>query len=149
MDRMARFQEYAAAFEDFVKSDDASVLEPFFAENAVYQITGGEPFGGRHEGRAAVIGHLKRSLDGFDRRFESRQLEVLDGPVLRDGDVWMRWRASYKTPGVAELVIDGEETVRFDGDRIALLHDVFPPEAGPLLQHWLDHYGDELRPPTG
>ncbi len=144
MDLMARFQEYAAAFEDFFQSDDVDTLKPFFSENAVYEITGGEPLAGRHEGRDAVIAHLKSSLDAFDRRFDSRRLDLLEGPVLRDGAVWLRWRASYKTAGVAELVIDGEETVHFEGDRIALLEDDFPPQASHLMQQWFTHYGDLL-----
>ena len=144
MDPMARFQEYAAAFEDFVKSDDPSVIEPYFTEDAVYDITGGEPFAGRHEGRDAVFAHVKASLDGFDRRFTSRQLDLLDGPALRDGNIWMRWRVSYKSAGLPELLIDGEETVHFDGDRISLLEDVFPPQSASLMQHWFDNFGDQL-----
>ncbi|MGI9589955.1 MAG: nuclear transport factor 2 family protein [Myxococcota bacterium] len=144
MDLVDRFQQYAAAFEEFFESDDARTLEPFFCENAVYEITGGEPLAGRHEGRDAVIDHLRSSLQGFDKRFDSRQLELLEGPALRDGAVWLRWRASYKTPGLPELVIDGEETAHFDGDRISLLADDFPPEAAPLMKHWFDHYGSQL-----
>jgi hypothetical protein len=144
MDPVARFQEYAAAFEEFFASDDPATIEPFFSESAVYEITGAEPLAGRHEGRAAVIAHLKSSLDGFDRRFDSRTLTLLDGPALRDGTVWLRWRASYKTPGVPELVVDGEETVHFEGDRISRLEDRFPPEASSLMRHWFDHFGDQL-----
>ena len=144
MDLVTRFQEYAAAFEDFVKSDDAAVLEPFFSESAVYEIAGGEPLAGRYEGRAAILAHLKSSLDAFDRRFDSRSLVLLDGPALRDGTVWMRWRASYKTPGVPELVFDGEETVHFEEDRISRLEDKYPPESSSLIQNWFDHYRDQL-----
>lgn len=145
MDPMTRFREYAAAFEDVVKSDDFSVLEPFFSEDAVYELIGGPPFAGRHEGREAVFAYLKQSLDSFDRRFGSRQLEVLDGPALRDGAVWMRWRVCYKSAGLPELVLDGEETVSFEGDRIGRLEDRFPFEMAPLVEHWFSHYGDQLR----
>ena len=144
MDLVTRFQEYAAAFEDFFESDDTAALEPFFSESAVYEITGGEPLAGRYEGRTAIIAHLKSSLDAFDRRFDSRSLVLLDGPALRDGAVWMRWRASYKTPGVPELVFDGEETVHFEEDRISLLEDKYPPESSSLIQNWFDHYRDQL-----
>jgi hypothetical protein len=144
MDPVARFGQYAAAFEDFFESDDPATLEPFFSEDAVYDVTGGEPLAGRHEGREAVIAHLKASLDGFDRRFGSRELQLLDGPALRDGTVWLSWRASYKTPGLPELVIDGEEFVHFEGDRISLLEDRFRPETSALIKQWFDHYGDQL-----
>ena len=144
MDALVRFQEYAAAFEDFVKTDDPSVLEPFFADDAVYEIFGGEPLAGRHEGRDAVIGYLKASLDGFDRRFGQRQLDLLKGPTLRDGVVWMSWRATYKTAGLPELLVDGEGTVEFDGDLIRRLEDRFRPEAASLIEYWFSKYGDQL-----
>ena len=149
MDPVARFREYAAVFEDVVESDDFSLLEPFFTESAVYETVAGPPLGGVQEGRDAVFAHMKASLDSFDRRFESRNIEILDGPALRDGTVWFRWRVSYKTPGLAELVVDGEETLHFSGDRIEKLQDTFPPEIGHIMEHWFHHYGDQLPAPRG
>jgi len=144
MDPIDRFREYAATFEDVFKSDDWSLLEGFFAEDAVYELVGAEFFEGRHEGRDAIFAALEASLANLDRRFETRELEILEGPALKEGDVWLRWRASYRTPGVPELVIDGLELVRFEGERIARLVDVFPPEMGHISQHWFEHYGDQL-----
>ena len=43
MDPFSRFREYAASFEEVVKTDDWSLLEPYFAEDAVYEVIGGEP----------------------------------------------------------------------------------------------------------
>jgi hypothetical protein len=146
MDAIARFTEYAAAFEDVYKSDDWTALERFFSEDAVYELTGADLFVGRHEGRDAVFAALKASLDRFDRRFETRQLEALEGPALRDGAVWMRWRASYRSPGVPELVIDGQESVFFEGDRIVRMVDDFPLEMGPITAYWFEQYGDRLPP---
>jgi hypothetical protein len=139
-----RFQEYARAFEDFAKSDDPAVLEPFFSEHVVYEILGGGPLEGRHVGRAAVLAHLTASLDGFDRRFATRELQLLEGPVERAGAVWMRWRANYRSPGLPELSIDGEETAHFEGDRISRLEDRLPPEATSIMQVWFEAYGDRL-----
>ncbi len=149
MDPIARFQDYAAAFEQVYKSDDWSLLEPYFTEDAVYEIFGGEPFAGKHEGRDALLAHLKRSVDGFDRRFETRELEILEGPELEGNSVWLRWRGSYRSPGLPELVIDGEETAVFEGDRIRRLEDRFPPEASPIMEAWFKANGSRLRPPIG
>jgi hypothetical protein len=148
MDALTRFQEYAVAFEEVFRSDDWSALEPYFTENAVYEVLGGAPFAGLHEGRDAVFAHLKSSLDGFDRRFASRKLELLEGPVLRDGSVWFRWRASYGSPGLPELVIDGEETLSFEGERIQRLEDAFSPEMSSITESWFAAYGERL-PPAG
>ncbi len=144
MDPIARFQEYAAAFEQVYKSDDWSLLEPYFTEDAVYEILGGPPFAGKHEGRPALLAHLKRSVDGFDRRFETRELEILEGPELEGNSVRLRWRGSYRSPGLPELVIDGAETAVFDGDRIRRLEDRFPPEASPIMEAWFKANGSRL-----
>jgi hypothetical protein len=144
MDAVSRFREYAAAFEDVVKSDDFGRLEPFFAEDAVYEIRGGPPFAGRHVGRAAILAYLKASLDGFDRRFPTRRLEMLEGPELREGGVWFRWRASYSGPELPELVLDGIEIATFEGDRIRRLEDRFALEMSSLTEHWFSHYGSRL-----
>jgi hypothetical protein len=144
MDAIARFREYAAAFEDVLKSDDFSILEPFFTEDAVYELRGGPGFAGRHEGRDAVFAHMKVSLDGLDRRFATRSVEILDGPTPRDGSVWIHWRASYSSPGVPELVLDGEELLSFEKDRISRLEDSFAPEMSPITELWFSQYGDQL-----
>jgi SnoaL-like protein len=146
MDLIQRFGEYAAAFERVYQSDDWSQLEPYFTEDAVYAIEGGPPFGGRVEGRKALIEHLHRSVDAFDRRFPSRRLQLLEGPMLRNERVWMRWRVSYSGPGIPELVLDGEESASFEGDQIRLLEDRFPPEAGPITEMWLRSFAKLLAP---
>lgn len=144
MDPIGRYKEYAAAFEDVFKSDDWTQLESFFTENAVYEMVGADFFAARHEGRDAIFAALKTSLDSFDRRFETRELKILEGPGLKEGAVWMRWRASYRSRGVPELVIDGQELATFEGDRIARLVDVIPLEMGEITQYWFEHYGHQL-----
>jgi len=146
MDLVKRFGEYAAAFERVYQSDDWSQLEPFFTEDAVYEVQGGPPFGGSAEGREALIAHLRRSVDAFDRRFPSRRLQLLEGPTLHGDRVWMRWRVSYSGPGIPELVLDGEESATFEDDRIRRLEDRFPPEAGPITEMWFRSFAKLLAP---
>lgn len=148
MSRIARFQQCAAAFEDAFKSDDWSVVEPYFTEDAVYELFGGEPFDGRHEGRQAILSALKLSLDNFDRRFDSRRLDFIERPVERDGKVWMRFRATYRI-GDAELELEGEETAEFEGDRIRRLEDRFAPEASKTTLAFLAEHGEKLGPVGG
>jgi hypothetical protein len=127
MDPIERFQQYADAFEDFFEKDDTTLLEPYFTEDAVYETLADPPLGECVEGRAAVLAYLKKSVDSFDRRFESRELEILEGPEVRDGAVWLRWRGRYRVSGAPALEMEGEETVTFEGDRIRRLEDRFPP----------------------
>jgi len=129
MTPIERFAAYAAAFEEFFAKRDAAVLEPHFSEDAVYETIGGPPFEGRNEGRDAVFAALAGSLDGFDRRFATRELAVLEGPKSEGDTVWFRWKATYTKPGLPPLAIEGEETVRFEGGRIAHMEDRFSEES--------------------
>jgi hypothetical protein len=144
VDPIARFMEYAAAFEDVYESDDWRLLEPYFSDTAVYELVGAESFVGRHEGRDAIFAALKTALDNFDRRFETRQLDFLQGPELREDAVWFHWRGSYKSPGLPELVIEGKERAWLEGDRIHRLVDDIPLEIGHISEYWFQHYGGQL-----
>jgi hypothetical protein len=144
MSLVQRFADYAAAFEKTVETNETSHIEPFFTEDAVYETIGGPPFEGVEEGRDAVFASLIGSLDGFDRRFDSRELELLEGPEERDGSVWIRWRARYTKAGLPDLAIDGEETATFEGDRIRRLEDRFTPEATKGAVEYLAEHGKAL-----
>lgn len=140
-----RFLAYAVAFEEGVKSDDWSVVEPFFTEDAVYETDGGPPFAGRREGRAAVLAFFKQSLDEFDRRFDSREGELLEGPMEKDGGVFIKWAATYRVANAPELRIEGEERAFYDGDRIRRLEDYFPPDARERIAAFMDAHGSKLK----
>jgi hypothetical protein len=144
MSLVDRFNEYAAAFEIVFEKDDWSLLEPYFTEDAVYETIADEPLAGLHEGRSALLGHLRQSLDSFDRRFEARELEVLEGPEERDGSVWMRWRATYRVADAPPLVMEGEEMARFQGDRIQRLEDRFAPNAAKDMLAWMNQHAARL-----
>jgi len=144
MDPVERFQEYADAFEVVFDTDDWSTLEPFFTEDAVYEIHADPPFGARTEGRDAVFEALKESLDANDRRYDSREMEYLEGPLLRDGAVWMAWRITYTAGDAPELVFEGEETAHFEGDRIVLLEDHFSEQTQKDALAWLGENATEL-----
>ena len=73
------FMDYAAAFEKTYVDDDWSRLTPFFHEDARYQVRGG-PMACEINGREAIFRGLKKSIDGLDRRFDERVIEISDGP---------------------------------------------------------------------
>jgi hypothetical protein len=138
MSILARYRAYAAAFEESYADDDWSRIEPFFTENAVYE---GEPQDAR--GREAVLAKLKSGVDGFDRRMDGRtpdfQMPTVDGDTLT-----MKWTVTYTKAGLPDLVISGVETAVFDGDRIALLRDVFDPVAQKRMGEWMAKHGAAL-----
>ncbi len=144
MDLIARFQEYADTFEAFVENDDWSLLEPFFTENAVYEVHANPPFGARDEGREKVFSALKISLDSIDRRADLRELELTEGPVMRDGAVFIRWRVHYELAETPGIIVEGSEIAHFDGDRIALLEDFWTEESQATVFSFLGEYGAKL-----
>ncbi len=141
------FGTYAMAFEEVVRLDDWSVLEPFFTEDAVYETIGSGPFAGRREGRQAVLDYLKASLDSFDRRFDVRENpEMVEGPKVTDDSVWIRWRVTYRVEGAPPFVLEGEETALMEGDRIRRLEDRFTEETAADFDDWMRRHGDKLKP---
>jgi len=110
---LSRFHAYAAAFETAFASDDWSVLEPFFTEDA-----GNELNGGRVEGRSAILRAFRDSVTMFDRRFDRRALRFVDGPAVEDGVVHLKAAVRYERRGLPALEVLGEEWFHFVGDRI-------------------------------
>ena len=123
MSLIPRFVAYAAAFEKAYESRDFSVLEPFFTEDAVYEVPLPGVLGGRWEGRAVVLACLESVTDRFDRRFASRVVALVAGPREEKDSVWLRGSAHYTAPGLPDLHFELEETARFRGDRICHLSD--------------------------
>ena len=149
MSHLARFLAYAAAFEKAYESDDWSLIEPFFTDDVVYDSPLPEPFGGRPEGRAAVIAHLQQSVDQLDRRFESRELEPVGGPIEEGDTVRIRGRVRYRAAGFPDFVLELEEIAHFEGDRIRRLEDVYAPDQVQAILDYARDHGEALGLATG
>lgn len=144
MSKMARFAAYAAAFEKAFASDDWSLVEPFFTEDAVYEVALDPPMGGRFEGRAAILAYFKDILDRVDRRFDSREVALLEGPREDGGSVWVRGSATYRAEGVPVFVLELEETAYFEGDRIRRLEDEYEVAMKQRISSFLEEHGERL-----
>ena len=144
MSLTAHFAAYAAAFEKAYVSDDWSLVEPFFTEEAVYEVALDPPMGGCFEGRAAILAYFKAVLDQFDRRFESREIALVEGPKEDGESVWIRGNATYRAKGVPDFVLELEETVYFEGDRIRRLEDHYEPEMKQRIAAYLQEHGEKL-----
>lgn len=139
-----RFGAYAAAFETAYATDDWSAVEPLFAPAAVYEVHLGPPLGGRFDGREAILSYFVRALDGFDRRFASREIELLEGPRESADSVWIRGRAIYRADGVPTLSFDLEETVTFGGDLIVRLEDQYDAANRAAIEDYVAAHGAKL-----
>ena len=144
MSKIALFGAYADAFEKAYVSDDWSLVEPHFTEDAIYEIALDPPMGGCFEGRAAILAYFKDVLDRFDRRFESRTLALLEGPKEVGQSVWIRGSATYRAAGVPEFVLELEETAYFEGKRIRRLEDRYEPEMKKRIFTYLCEHGEKL-----
>ena len=144
MSRIARFAAYAAAFERAYESNGWTELEEFFTEDCVYEI--GLPALGmeRCEGRDAILAWFPVVLDGFDRRFASRQLAALEGPTEEGDEVRLRGTATYRAEGVPDFVLELEEILRFEGDRIAHLEDRYSEPMRREAEAYVHEHGAKL-----
>jgi hypothetical protein len=143
MDPIARFLAYAAAFEEAYATEDWSKLDPFFTADAVY--TPLSAFGADIKGREAIKAALAQMCKSFDKRFASRTVELLAGPEMRDGAVWLRWKGIYTLDGAPPLHMIGEETAAFDGDRIRHLSDTMDDAEARKIQAYVSAHGDKLK----
>jgi hypothetical protein len=142
--RIARFAAYAAAFEKSYQSDDWSLLEPYFSQDAVYDVALDPPIGARLEGCDAILAYFADVVNRFDRRFQSRELALLEGPREEGDSVWIRGSATYRAAGVPPFVLELEERATFEGDRIRLLEDRYQPAMQKSLAEYLEAYGEKL-----
>lgn len=146
MGMIDRYLAYAAAFEEVYAGNNWSKLEPFFTDDAVYAFIAPAPFGGEYKGRAAVLTQFQNSVNGLDRRFDSRKVEVLEGPTEKDGSVWMRWAAIYTLAGAPDCRMEGEERAVFTGDRISRLEDSMTEAEASRVGAYFAQYGTKLKP---
>jgi hypothetical protein len=137
-----RFLAYAQDFERTYLDDDWSRLEQYFTRDATYEVTGATPC--LLSGRAAVFRGIKKSLDGFDRRFTERRVEIEGAPKVEGDTLIVDWLVTYERPGAPALPVRGRSIARFDGDVIVQLKDV---SAGDdFVGTWFAKYGAGLNP---
>lgn len=145
MDNPTCFMQYAAAFEETFKDDDWSRLRPYFTEDAVYEVEA-EGFPATLRGPAAIFRGMKKSLDGFDRRFDTRTIAIVDPPVFEGDTMRVGWEVTYGARGKAPYVLPGRTTARFRDGKIASLTDHYDASVGPAAAQWMQENGMVVDP---
>lgn len=146
MEILDRYLAYAAAFEEAYASDDWSILEPYFTNDAVYEFVAPSSRSGTFTGRSAVLAMFEKSVNDVDRRFDSRTIEFLEGPCERDGVIWTRWLCTFTLAGAPNCLMEGEERAEFSGERICRLVDSINEEQLASRKAYFAQYGDRLKP---
>ena len=145
MAAIAQFFEYAQEFEKTFVDDDWARLERYFEPDAVYEVRN-VPFGCRLEGRAAIFRGIKKSLDGFDRRFATREIALEGAPEVAGDTVSLSWAVTYGRAGSPPLVLRGRSTATYADGVIARLADSYDASAIDGTTSWLKAYGRDLDP---
>lgn len=147
MTDLTRFFAYIQAFEMAYMTDDWSLIAPHFAAGAVHHVEGASPLAAHDVGREAVVDGLAAIVRTLDRRFDARIAEIIDGPAIRDGGIWMRFRLTLCRAGLPDLTIEGDHHAWYDGgDAIARLDEHVSRETCAAVAEYLVRHADALRP---
>ena len=139
-----RFLAYAQDFEKTYVDDDWSRLERYFAPDATYEVTGATP--ALLKGRDAIFRGIKKSLDGFDRKFAGRDIAVTSGPDVAGDELRAGWQVTYKIDGKPPFVLRGRSEAHFRDGKISYLADSYAPSVADELAAWQKKTGVALDP---
>ena len=135
MDILQRFMAYAQDFEKTLVDDDWTRLKPYFAADAVYEVQA-PGFGCKLEGPQAIFKGMKKSLDGFDRRFTGRDIDVTSGPEITGDEIKLGWTVTYNKEGLTPFVLRGRSAARYRGAEIVRLTDSYDPSVAGEFSAW-------------
>jgi len=148
MSDLARFLDYARAFELANLSDDFALIAPFFAADARHRVTGEEPFAADDHGRDGVVEGLCASVARIDRRFDARIVEVVEGPEPRDGGIGMRFTMRLRRADLPDLVLEGDHlTVYDDAGSILRIDETLLDGCDKEARAFLERHDAALRKP--
>ena len=135
MDNLSHFIQYATAFEQAYADDDWSRLIPYFADDAVYRVVS-DVFGCELRGPEAILRGIQKSVNGFDRRFATRQIEVTSGPEVEGDTVRLGWSVTYTLEGVEPFVLPGRSRARLRDGKLVELEDAYDASTMQAAAEW-------------
>ena len=145
MDVLQQFLAYAGDFEKTYVDDDWSRLRRYFTDDAVYEVKS-DSFGCRLVGPTAIFAGIKKSLDGFDRKFAKRSIDITSGPDVSGNEIRVGWSVTYEKEGLAPFVLRGRSVARYAGDKIAHLSDGYDSSVAAEFEAWERDNGVHLDP---
>lgn len=145
MTNLDRFYGYSAEFEKTYQDDQWERLRGFFHDDATYEVVSAT-LGCVLEGPEAIFAGIKKSLDGFDRRFDKRVLAVVGEPSLQGDSVSVDWTVTYRLADFSPYVLRGQSVATFRDNKIAALSDAILPAAETELAEWLQATGVDVNP---
>lgn len=80
---------------------------------------------------------MKKSLHGFNRRFEKREIEVVDDLTIDDTGLSASWAATSHKTDLPSLILKSKSIVTLADNRIATLVNVFNIKSEQALADWV------------
>ena len=145
MSIIERFLAYAAEFEKTLEDDDWSRLAPYFSEDATYRVEA-DLFGCDLSGRDAIFAGMKKSLDGFDRHFDEREIALTEGPDVDGEEMRVAWTVTYHKAAMPDFVLRGSSLARIRDGEIVLLVDSYDERVTAEVAEWMRETGLKLDP---
>lgn len=114
----------------------------------MHRVAGRRPFVTHDIGREAVVAGLAAGVRTVDRRFDARIPEIIEGPTVRGGGIWFRFRLTLCREGLPDLAIEGELHHAFydGGDAIAGLNEHVSLDICEAAAAYLSRHAEKLRP---
>lgn len=145
MDTLQSFLAYAADFETTFKDDDWSRLTRYFRDDAVYRVES-DVMGCELTGPEAILAGMKKSIDGLDRRLESRTIDVTRGPDIDGEELSVAWTVTYTHGTLPPFQLRGESLARVHDGKITLLVDRYTAGMDDEARAWISESGLDLDP---
>lgn len=142
-----KWKDWIAAFDSACASDDWAPLAAFLTEDVVYLVAGA-PFACELRGREAVISGLRKSVRGFDRRFDQRLWEGVGIKAWGAEAVTARAKGTYHMAGKPALSFAAKGSWYFRGGQICLMTDIYDLGEVDVMDalQWLALHGEGLDP---
>lgn len=141
------WRDWIAAFDRACDTDDWSSLDRFVTDDVAYVVSG-VPFACDLRGREAVLGGLRKSVRGFDRRFDRRGWRGIGVKAWPPNAVTCRAYGTYERAGTPTLTFSARAHWFFRDGRIGLMADIYDTTEADVAEalDWLARYGQDLDP---
>lgn len=140
MNALEIFMAYANDFEATYQDDNWTRLEKYFAGNAVYRVKS-TIMPCELKGTQAIFAGIQKSLNGFDRRFSSRSIQVHDDMQVTPNSVEMGWTVTYTLEDKPRLDLLGRSRVVVEGGLITELQDSYTKADEAAVASWVAETG--------
>jgi|TARA_Y100000310_G_scaffold344877_2_gene460205 hypothetical protein len=139
---LALFQAYVDDFEQTIQDDQWQRLAQYFTHNAEYRLPDESVV---VRGRDQILKILKQAVHNFDRLMDGHEYRTVEGPIVRNGEIFRDWSSRFSLRGAPDFVFEGQTMAVTDGDQIKLLQITATPESLAIFRSWIELHGYLLR----